>query len=178
MYSLKSVDCIFQFFCYIPQFVVVKEYTFNICIECSDFDCVADCSAIKNMFSVLKASIARIVLRLMSFSVSSRLPSNLHFFHFSLPCRIISYSVLDSLITRLRCARVDGVDSLICYPLLGCGCRCYIICIISVQFRNSFLFLSFGSSHDLCGLRVRYFHTDLQRRSYVHAFSVGSERFR
>ena len=38
--------------------------------------------------------------------------SNLHFFHFSLPCQIISYSsVLDSLITRLRFARVDGVVS-------------------------------------------------------------------
>ena len=46
----------------------------------------------------------------MYFSVSSKLPSNLHFFHFSLTCRIISYSsVLDSLITRLRFARVDGV---------------------------------------------------------------------
>ena len=46
----------------------------------------------------------------MFFSVSSKLPSNLHFFHFSLTCRIISYSsVLDSLITRLRFARVDGV---------------------------------------------------------------------
>ena len=35
-------------------------------------------------------------------------PVHLHSFHFSLPCRIISYSsVLDSLITRLRFARVD-----------------------------------------------------------------------
>ena len=66
------------------------------------------------LVTVLKASIASIFLRLVSFSVSSRLPSNLHFFHFSLPCRIISYSsVLDPLIIRLRFARVDGVVSLI-----------------------------------------------------------------
>ena len=64
------------------------------------------------LFSVLKASIARMFVRF--FSVSSRLPSNLHFFHLSLPCRIISYSsVLDSLITRFQFARVDGVVSLI-----------------------------------------------------------------
>ena len=80
---------------------------------------------------VWKASIARIFLRLMSFSVSSRLPSNLHFFHFSLPCRIISYSsVLDSLITRLRFARVDGVVSLI-YVIL---CLAVVAQVIS-QFR-------------------------------------------
>ena len=35
------------------------------------------------------------------------------------------------------------------------------------QFRNSFLFQPFCSSHDRCILRVRYFHTVLQRRSYV-----------
>ena len=38
---------------------------------------------------------------------------------------------------------------------------------ISDQFRNSFLFQSFCSNHDLGILRVRYFHTVLQRRSYV-----------
>ena len=74
----------------------------------TDFDCVADFSGVKNiLFSVLKASIARFFLRLMSFSVSSRLPSKLNFIHFSLPCRIISYSsVLDSLITILSFAKV------------------------------------------------------------------------
>ena len=29
------------------QFAVVEEYTCNICIESSDFDCVADFSAVK-----------------------------------------------------------------------------------------------------------------------------------
>ena len=115
---LERVDCIFQFFGESPQFAVVEEYTCYICIEGSDFDCVADFSAVKMLFSVLKASIARIVMRFMTFSVSSKLPSILHLFHFSLPCRIISYSsVLDSLITRLRFARVDGVVSLI-YAIL------------------------------------------------------------
>ena len=88
----------------------------------------------KNLCSVLKASIARIFLRLMSFSVSSRLPSNLHFFHFSLPCRIISYSsVLDSLITRLRFARVDGVVSLI-YVIL---CLAAVAQVISSAYFGS-----------------------------------------
>ena len=40
MSSLESVDCIFQFFGEIPLFAVVKEHTCDICIECSDFDCV------------------------------------------------------------------------------------------------------------------------------------------
>ena len=88
--SLESVDCIVQFSGEGPQSAVLEENTCNICIESSDFDCVADFSALKNVFSVLKASIAGFFLRLISFSVSSRLPSNLHFFHFSLPCRIIS----------------------------------------------------------------------------------------
>ena len=123
------------------------------------------------LFSVLKASIARICLRLMSFSVSSRLPSNLHFFHFSVPCRTIPYSsVLDSLITRLRFARVDGVVSLI-YSCILSFVWLWLPNLhhlhISDQFRNSFLFQSFCSNHDLCILRVRYFHTVLQRRSYV-----------
>ena len=103
MSSLESVDCIFQFVYEGSQFAVVEENTCNICIESSDFTALLICMLSTNLFGVLKASIARIFLRLMSFSVSSRLPSNLQFFHFSLPCRIISYSsVLDSLITRLR----------------------------------------------------------------------------
>ena len=50
MSSLERVDCIFQFFGESPQsvqFAVVEEYTCYICIECSDFDCVADFSAVK-----------------------------------------------------------------------------------------------------------------------------------
>ena len=115
MSSLERVDCVFQFFGESPQFAIIEEYTCYICIEGSDFDCVADFFLLsKHVFSVLKASIARIFLRFMSFSVSSKLPSNLHFFHVSLPCRIISpSSVLDSLITIFRFARVDGVVSLI-----------------------------------------------------------------
>ena len=70
----SSVACIFKCFGESPQFAVIEEYTCYICIECSDFDCVADFSAVKKIvFSVLKASIAIIFLRLMSFSVSSRL---------------------------------------------------------------------------------------------------------
>ena len=42
-----------------PQFAVVEEYTCNICIESSDFDSIADFSAVKNVFSGLKASTAR-----------------------------------------------------------------------------------------------------------------------
>ena len=72
------------------------------------------CLLSKMLFSVLKASIARIFLLLMSFSESSRLPSNFHFFHVSSSYRIISYSSgLDSLITKFRFARVDGGVSLI-----------------------------------------------------------------
>ena len=98
-----------------PQFAVVEQYTCNIilCIESSDSDCVADFSAVKKSIQRFEASIASIFLRLISFSVSSRLSNNWHFFHFSLPYRIISYSsVLASLITILRFARVDDVVSL------------------------------------------------------------------
>ncbi len=42
---------------------------------------------------------------------------------------------------------------------------------ISDQFRNSFLFQSFCSNHDLCILRARYFHTVLQSRSYLTIFN-------
>ena len=38
MSPLENVDCIFQIF----GEAVVGEYTCNICIESSDFDCVAD----------------------------------------------------------------------------------------------------------------------------------------
>ena len=48
MSSLESVDCIFQFVGEGPQFAVVEEYTCDICIESSDFDRVADFSAVKN----------------------------------------------------------------------------------------------------------------------------------
>ena len=130
MSSLESVYCIFLFFGEGPPF------TCNICIESSDFDCVADFAAVKMLFSVLKASIARNILRLMSFSVSSRLPSNLHFFHFSLPCRIISYSsVIDSLIIRLRFARVDGVVFLM-YVIL---CLAVVAQLISSAYFGSIL---------------------------------------
>ena len=49
MSSLERVDCIFQFFGESPQFAVVEECTCNICIESSNFDCVADFfSAVKH----------------------------------------------------------------------------------------------------------------------------------
>ena len=47
MSPFERVDCIFQFFCEGPQFAVVEENTRNICIESSDFYCVADFSAVK-----------------------------------------------------------------------------------------------------------------------------------
>ena len=47
MSSLESVDCILQFFGEGPQFVVVEEYTWNTCIESSDFDCVVDSSVVQ-----------------------------------------------------------------------------------------------------------------------------------
>ena len=49
MSSLERVDCISQYLGESPQFAVVEEYTCNICIEGSDFDCVADFSAV-NIF--------------------------------------------------------------------------------------------------------------------------------
>ena len=45
MSSLERVDCIFQ--CLV-RVAVVEEYICYICIEASDFDCIADFSAIKN----------------------------------------------------------------------------------------------------------------------------------
>ena len=91
MSPLESVDCIFQFFGEDPQFAVVEENTRNICIESSDdFYCVADFSAVKNFIQCFESIYCKNFLRLMSFSVSSRLPSNLQFFHFLLLCRIIS----------------------------------------------------------------------------------------
>ena len=49
MSPLESVDCVFQFFGEGPQFAVVEENTRNICIESSDFYCVADFSAVNNL---------------------------------------------------------------------------------------------------------------------------------
>ena len=54
MSSLERVYCIFQFFGESPQFAVVEEHTCYICIECSDFDCVADFSAVKNFMQLFK----------------------------------------------------------------------------------------------------------------------------
>ena len=45
----KVFACIFQFFGEGPRFAVVEENTRNICIESSDFYCVADFSAVKNL---------------------------------------------------------------------------------------------------------------------------------
>ena len=90
MSPLESVDCIFQFFGEGPQSAVVEENTCNRFIESSDFYCVADFSAVKKFIQCFESIYCKTFLRLMSFSVSSRLPSNLQFFHFSLPCRIIS----------------------------------------------------------------------------------------
>ena len=99
MSSSESVDCIFQFLCEGPQFAVVEENTCNICIESSDFDRVADFSAVKNYI-------------------------------FSLPFFIIfCLRIVDDQI-----ARVNGVVSLICYPLFGCGCPTYMICIFRINF--------------------------------------------
>ena len=53
--SLKSVDCIFQFFGEGPQFAVVEEHTCNICIESSDFYVVADFSAVKNFIQCFES---------------------------------------------------------------------------------------------------------------------------
>ena len=83
MSPFESVDCIFQFF------VRVHSSFATYVLEVLIFTVLLIFLLSKIVFSVLKASIARICLRLMSFSVSSRLPSNLKFFHFSLPCRII-----------------------------------------------------------------------------------------
>ncbi len=47
MSSFESVDCIFQFVGGGPQFAVVEEHPCNICVGSSDFDCVADFSAVK-----------------------------------------------------------------------------------------------------------------------------------
>ena len=90
MSPLQSVDCIFRFFGEGPPFAVVEETLATYALKVLIFTVLLIFLLSNFFFSVLKASIARIFLRLMSFSVSSRLPSNLQFFHFSLPCRIIS----------------------------------------------------------------------------------------
>ena len=130
--QLKRLRCIvgrplqFWFWCTV-QCWCVEEYTSNIdpdlCIEGSDFDCLADFSAVKNCFQCFE----------------SKFPSNLHFFYLSLHCRIISSSsVLDSLITRLRFARVDGVVSFILFVWLWLPNLYHLH--ISDRFRNSFRF--------------------------------------
>ena len=63
MSSLESVYCIFQFFGESPQFAVVEEHTCYICIECSDFDCVADFSAVKNVMQKYLISARNISFR-------------------------------------------------------------------------------------------------------------------
>ena len=55
MSPLESVDCVFQFFGEGPQFAVVEENTRNICIESSDFYCVADFSAVKNLIQCFES---------------------------------------------------------------------------------------------------------------------------
>ena len=55
MSPLESVDCIFQFFGEGPQFAVVEGKTCNICIESSDFDCVAYFSAVKNLIQCFES---------------------------------------------------------------------------------------------------------------------------
>ena len=52
---MESVDCVFQFFGEGPQFAVVEENTRNICIESSDFYCVADFSAVKNLIQCFES---------------------------------------------------------------------------------------------------------------------------
>ena len=85
MSSLERVDYIFQFLGESPQFAVIEEYTCYIyALNVLILTALLIFLLSTILFSVLKESIARIFLRLMSFSVSSRLPSNLHFFHFYL----------------------------------------------------------------------------------------------
>ena len=55
MSPLESVDCVFQFFGEGPQFAVVEENTRNIRIESSDFYCVADFSAVKNVIQCFES---------------------------------------------------------------------------------------------------------------------------
>ena len=81
------------------------------------------------------------------------------------------YLILYYLITRLRFARVDGVVSLIMLYFVWLWLPNLYHLHISDQFRNSFLFQSFCSNHDLCILRARYFHTVLQTRSYLTRFN-------
>ena len=90
MSSLERFDCIFQFFGQSPQFAIVEEYTCYICIEDSDFDCVADFSAVKICIHRFESIYCKNFSAVYVLFRSSKLPSNLHFFHFSLPCRIIS----------------------------------------------------------------------------------------
>ena len=81
--SLGSFDFIFQFFGDGPQCAAVMEYA------CNMNDLILTVLVIfllsDKLVRVLKASIARIILRMMSFAVSSKIPNDLHCFHFSLP---------------------------------------------------------------------------------------------
>ena len=73
MSSLESVDCIFQFFGEGPQFAVVEEHTCSICIEGSDFDCVADFSVVTNFiqrFVSLFSSTSRYIVGLFHILLS------------------------------------------------------------------------------------------------------------
>ena len=132
---MERVDCIFQFLGDSTQFAVLMSNTLaTYALKVLILTVLLIFLLPTFLLSFLKAPTARIVLRLMSFSVSNRLPSNLLFFHFSLPCRIISYSsVLDSLITRMRVARVDGVVSLI-YVIL---CLALVAQLISSAYFGS-----------------------------------------
>ena len=102
MYSLERVDCIFQFFCEGPQFDVVEEYTCNIyALKILVLTALLIFLLSTILFSVLKASIARICLRLMSFSYLADSPVTCIS---STPCYLVGLfhnysSALDSLMS-------------------------------------------------------------------------------
>ena len=51
----KVLTSFSSFFGEDPQFAVVEEYTCNICIESSDFDSVADSSAVNNFLQCFES---------------------------------------------------------------------------------------------------------------------------
>ena len=145
------------------QPVPTQKYVQLICIECYDFDCIADLCGLKIVFSVLKAYIAITFLRLYVLfpCVANSTVTYISSLTISLSCLIIAYySVLFSLNITLRrafcegwrCCLFDIVD-----PVFGCDGAHLMSSDISDLFRNLVLFQCFCSSHDLCVIQVWHF---------------------
>ena len=112
MSPLESVDCVFRFFGEGPQFAVVEENTRNICVESSDFYCVADFYAVKNVIQCFESIYCKNVILPVLVTLSD------YFIIFCL--RFVDHQI--AFCEGRWCCLFD-----VCYPLFGCGCPTYII---------------------------------------------------